>query len=154
MPCLTGKYVLQLTTAHVTGGNVEIIQPLKLTSTHVIVDVRRFSLVGLLKALLFQAYPIRAQVLLFCEETGKHRMSKLHIHLLPGNVPVEEVISVNEYVYYYVSRILIYSDEKRLYCNSRLTVAMNTNLSQNWSFKKKKIVQMHCSFALKGAEAT
>ncbi|KAF4073363.1 hypothetical protein AMELA_G00257900 [Ameiurus melas] len=94
-----GKHVLQLTAAHVTGGNVEIIQPLKVTSTHLIVDVRRFSLVGLLKALLFQAYPIRAQVLLFCEETGKYRMSKLHIHLLPGNVPVEEVQKQHNYTY-------------------------------------------------------
>ncbi|XP_053473443.1 uncharacterized protein LOC128603201 isoform X2 [Ictalurus furcatus] len=97
-----GKHVLQLTVAHVTGGNVEIIQPLKVTSTHVIVDVRRFSLVGLLKALLFQAYPIRAQVLLFCEETGKHRMSKLHVHLLPGNVPVEEVQKQRNCTYTYI----------------------------------------------------
>lgn len=81
---------MKWTVADVTG-DVEIIQPRKVTDTHAIVDVQPFSLVGLLKSLLFQGYPIRAQVLLFCIETGKQRMSKLYIHLLPGNVPVEEV---------------------------------------------------------------
>ncbi|XP_053474113.1 uncharacterized protein LOC128603594 [Ictalurus furcatus] len=85
--CEIRKDVVKLTVAHMTGGNVEIIQPLKVTDTHVIIDIQRLSLFGLLKSLLFPAYPIRAQVLLFYN----NRMRKLHIHLLPGNVPVDEV---------------------------------------------------------------
>lgn len=79
--------------AHVTGGNVEIIQPLKVTNTHVIIDIEGLSLFGVLKALLYKGYSIKAQVLLFYKKIiGTHRMSKLHMHLLPQNVPVEEVI--------------------------------------------------------------
>ncbi|KAF5900844.1 NACHT, LRR and PYD domains-containing protein 1b allele 2-like, partial [Clarias magur] len=90
--CETRTHDVELTVAHVTGGNVEIIQPLKVTNTHVVVDVHSLSLFGLLRDLIFQAYPIEAQVLLFYKKlNGKHRMNKLHMHLLPGNIPVEEV---------------------------------------------------------------
>lgn len=92
-----GTDVVGLTVAHVTDGNVEIIQPLKVTSTHAIIRIHGLSLFGFLKALFFQTYPIRAQVLLFYKRmSGKHRTSKLHIHLLPANVPVVEVISSNQ----------------------------------------------------------
>lgn len=88
--------MVKLTVAHVTGGNVEIIQPLKVTDTHVVIPIHGLSLFSLMKALFFQSYPVRAQVLLFYKIlTGKHRTSKLHIHLLPGNVPVKEVICPN-----------------------------------------------------------
>ncbi|XP_053473568.1 uncharacterized protein LOC128603282 [Ictalurus furcatus] len=90
--CETVTNVVKLTVAHATSGNVEIIQPLKVTDTHVIIHIHGLSLFALLKALVFQAYPIRAQVLLFHKKkTGKHSVSKLNIHLLPGNVPVKEV---------------------------------------------------------------
>ncbi|KAG7314432.1 hypothetical protein KOW79_021735 [Hemibagrus wyckioides] len=85
--CETRTDVVKLTVAHVTGGNVEMLQPLKVTNKHVIIEVQRLSLFGLLKALLLPAFPIRAQVLLFFEKS----LNKLHIHLLPGNVPVKEV---------------------------------------------------------------
>ncbi|KAF5900856.1 NACHT, LRR and PYD domains-containing protein 1b allele 2-like, partial [Clarias magur] len=87
-----------LTVAHVTGGNVEIIKPQTITNTHVVIDVQGFSLFGLLRARLFKAHPIEAQVLLFYKElNGKNsNVSKLHMHLLPGNVPAEEVQKKNE----------------------------------------------------------
>ncbi|KAF5896567.1 NACHT, LRR and PYD domains-containing protein 1b allele 2-like, partial [Clarias magur] len=85
--CETRKHMRKLTVAHVTEDNVEIIQPLKVTNTHVIIDIQSLSLFGILKELLFQAHPIRAQVLLFYQRG----MNKLYIHLVPGNVPVEEV---------------------------------------------------------------
>ncbi|XP_058239058.1 NACHT, LRR and PYD domains-containing protein 1b allele 2-like isoform X2 [Hemibagrus wyckioides] len=88
--------VVKLTVAHVTGGNVEMLQPLKITNTHVIIEVQNLSPFGLLKALLWPAYPIRAQVLLFFEKS----LRKLHIHLLPGNVPVEEVQKRHENIRY------------------------------------------------------
>ncbi|KAM9440547.1 NACHT, LRR and PYD domains-containing protein 1b allele 2-like [Clarias gariepinus] len=100
--CETRTYVkfqddVKLTVAHVTGGNVEIIQPLKVTNTHVVIGVHSLSLFGLLRALIFQAYPIEAQVLLFYRKlNSKHRMNKLHMHLLPGNIPVDEVRKQHE----------------------------------------------------------
>ena len=76
--------------AHVTGDNTEIIQPLNVTNTHVIISIQGFSLFGLLKILYPR--PIKAQVLLFYKELrDKQGRKKLHIHLLPGNVPVKEV---------------------------------------------------------------
>ncbi|XP_053340957.1 uncharacterized protein LOC128511934, partial [Clarias gariepinus] len=90
--CETRKDDVKLTVAHVTGRNVEIIQPLQVTDTHVIIDVQGFSLFGLLRDLIFKDYPIEAQVLVFdMNLKGKHRKNKLHMHLLPGNVPAEEV---------------------------------------------------------------
>ncbi|KAG7314431.1 hypothetical protein KOW79_021734 [Hemibagrus wyckioides] len=94
--CETRTDVVKLTVAHVTGGNVEMLQPLKITNTHVIIEVQNLSPFGLLKALLWPAYPIRAQVLLFFEKS----LRKLHIHLLPGNVPVEEVQKRHENIRY------------------------------------------------------
>lgn len=78
--------------AEVTGGNMSMNQPVKVTETHVIIYIQHVNLVGLLKTLRFQECPIRAQVLLFCNETEKHKINKLHVHLLPENVPVEEVL--------------------------------------------------------------
>ncbi|KAM9440549.1 NACHT, LRR and PYD domains-containing protein 1b allele 2-like [Clarias gariepinus] len=90
--CETRINEVKLTVAHVSGGNVEIVQPQKVTDTHVIIRIQGLSSFGLLKAWLFQAPPIEAQVLLFyTKQIGEHRMSKLHMHLLPGNVQYEEV---------------------------------------------------------------
>ncbi|XP_060753944.1 NACHT, LRR and PYD domains-containing protein 1b allele 3-like isoform X2 [Neoarius graeffei] len=81
-----------LVVAHFTDGNVEIIQPLEVTDTHVIIDIKNLSLFGLLKKKLLKEKPIKAQVLLFYREiTGKTKRSKLHMHLLPRTVPVTEV---------------------------------------------------------------
>ncbi|XP_072515994.1 NACHT, LRR and PYD domains-containing protein 1b allele 2-like [Salminus brasiliensis] len=89
---LTGGNQAELMVAHFTGDNIEIIQPLKMTDTHAIVDVEGLSLFGLLKKIVFYTSPISAQVLLFYEEIiCKQIKNKLLIHLLPRNVPVEEV---------------------------------------------------------------
>ncbi|XP_076849424.1 uncharacterized protein LOC143497400 isoform X2 [Brachyhypopomus gauderio] len=83
---------VELAVAHFTDNNVEILQPLKVTDTHVIIKVQGLSLFGLLINLIFISRPISAQVLLFYEKiTGTQNRTKLFIHLLPGNVPVEEV---------------------------------------------------------------
>ncbi|MCJ8732332.1 hypothetical protein PDJAM_G00210010 [Pangasius djambal] len=85
----TDKNQIELAVAHCSEGNIEILQPLKVTSTHVIIEVQHLSLFGLLKKWIFQETPISAQVLLFYQKMQIRR--KLHIHLLPGNVPVKEV---------------------------------------------------------------
>ncbi|KAG7331387.1 hypothetical protein KOW79_005356 [Hemibagrus wyckioides] len=88
----TDKNKLELAVAHFSEDNVEIIQPLNITSTHVIFEVHGLSIFGLLKKWIFSENPISAQVLLFYKEIiGNERRRKLHIHLLPGNVPVDKV---------------------------------------------------------------
>ncbi|XP_047670949.1 MORC family CW-type zinc finger protein 1-like isoform X2 [Tachysurus fulvidraco] len=87
----TGKNEFELSVAHFSEGNVEIIQPLNITSTHVIFEVHGLSIFGLLIKRWFFEKPINAQVLLFYNEKRK----KLHIHLLPVNVSVEEVRKLN-----------------------------------------------------------
>ncbi|XP_076835818.1 NACHT, LRR and PYD domains-containing protein 3-like isoform X2 [Brachyhypopomus gauderio] len=82
----------QMAVAHFTGDNVEVIQPLQVTNTHVIIDVRGLSLFGSLLNRIFGSSPINGQVLLFYKEITD-TYTKLHIHLLPWNVPVDEVMN-------------------------------------------------------------
>lgn len=76
--------------AHFVGGNVEIIQPLKVTQTHVMIDIRDLSSFGLVWIKSIFGIPIRGQVLLFLQNLTLER-KKLNIHLLPEDVPVSEV---------------------------------------------------------------
>ncbi|KAI5630529.1 NACHT, LRR and PYD domains-containing protein 1b allele 2, partial [Silurus asotus] len=86
------KIQTELAVAHFSDGNVEIIQPLKVTETHVIININNLSLFGLLMKIFFEDKPIKAQVLLFYKEIpGRTKKRKLHMHLLPQNVPVIEV---------------------------------------------------------------
>ncbi|KAM9440527.1 NACHT, LRR and PYD domains-containing protein 1b allele 2-like [Clarias gariepinus] len=95
--CETCKDKGKLTVAHVTGG-VAIIQPLTVTNTHVIIKIQNLSCFGLTQRC--SGSPIKAQVLLFYKKMTDHRINKLHIHLLPANVPVKEVQKQHEsYMY-------------------------------------------------------
>lgn len=81
-----------LAVAHFTGGNIEIIQPLKVTETHVIIDIRDLSRFGLIWIKTILGFPIDGQVLLFLRPvTIEQKQKILNVHLLPGNVPVSEV---------------------------------------------------------------
>ncbi|KAK2900599.1 hypothetical protein Q8A67_008714 [Cirrhinus molitorella] len=81
-----------LAVVHFTGGNVEIIQPLKVTETHVIIDIRELSHFGLIWIKTILGFPIDGQVLLFLRTVTFEQKEKiLNVHLLPGNVPVSEV---------------------------------------------------------------
>ncbi|KAL7834357.1 hypothetical protein SRHO_G00286040 [Serrasalmus rhombeus] len=84
--------------AHFTDDNVEIIKPLQVTSTHVIIRIQGLSLLGILsdlRDLLFKPRLINAQVLLFYK-TVSVTQSILYIHLLPGNIAVEEVMKTHQ----------------------------------------------------------
>ncbi|KAI4891865.1 hypothetical protein NFI96_005956 [Prochilodus magdalenae] len=86
---------VKLAVAHFIKDNVEIIPPLQVTSTHVIIHIQGLSPLGIIREirdLLFNP-PISAQVLLFY----KRGHSILNIHLLPGTVPVEEVQKKNQH---------------------------------------------------------
>ncbi|KAL6463253.1 hypothetical protein MHYP_G00276440 [Metynnis hypsauchen] len=79
--------------AHFTDDNVEIIPPLQVTSTHVIIRIQGLSLFGIIRDRLFKPRPINAQVLLFYKTLAvKQSVNILYIHLLPGNIPTDEVI--------------------------------------------------------------
>ncbi|KAK1788382.1 hypothetical protein P4O66_015988 [Electrophorus voltai] len=85
------EHQVELVVGHFTGENVEVIKPLKVTDTHVIVAIHGLSLFGLISK-IFPARSISAQVLLFYKPiTGMQNLKQLHIHLLPRMVPVKEV---------------------------------------------------------------
>ncbi|XP_055752754.1 uncharacterized protein LOC129832782 [Salvelinus fontinalis] len=70
---------------------MEIVQPLKTTATHVIVNVTHLSLFGLIRD-VFSFLPVRSQVLLFLRPQGNRpQKSILNVILLPRNVPLCEV---------------------------------------------------------------
>ncbi|KAF4073263.1 hypothetical protein AMELA_G00256960 [Ameiurus melas] len=120
--CEIGKSKAKLTVAHVAGGKVDIIQPLTVTETHVIINIQHLSPFGL--TLPWTGSPIRAQVLLFYKRMTEHSRSKLHIHLLPANVPVKEVQEQHE-SYTYIDTTsscdLKLGKKYKLLCNSTET---------------------------------
>ncbi|KAK6312291.1 hypothetical protein J4Q44_G00179550 [Coregonus suidteri] len=80
-----------LSVAHVTDGNMEIVQPLKTTATHVIVNITHLSLFGLIGN-WFSFLPVQSQVLLFLRPQGNRSQKRtLNVILLPKNVPLCEV---------------------------------------------------------------
>ncbi|XP_023990306.2 NACHT, LRR and PYD domains-containing protein 1b allele 2 isoform X2 [Salvelinus sp. IW2-2015] len=89
--CMCDEKDDKLSVAHVTDGNMEIVQPLKTTATHVIVNITHLSLFGLVRD-VFTFLPVRSQVLLFLRPQGnRHQKSILSVMLLPRNVPLCEV---------------------------------------------------------------
>ncbi|RXN15124.1 guanylate-binding 1-like protein [Labeo rohita] len=82
-----------LAVAHLTGGNVETMKPLKVTETHVLIDSRDLSLFGLLKRKIFRPSPVTAQVVLFLRPiTPRQRENILDVYLLPWNIPLSKVM--------------------------------------------------------------
>uniref|UniRef100_A0AAY5EBC7 CARD domain-containing protein n=1 Tax=Electrophorus electricus TaxID=8005 RepID=A0AAY5EBC7_ELEEL len=87
---------MELTVANFIN-KVETLKPLKVTNTHVIIRIQDHTLFGLLKNMIHYSSPISAQVLLFYKEMTIEKIrNKLDIHLLPGNVPAEEVQKKHE----------------------------------------------------------
>ncbi|XP_050985109.1 guanylate-binding protein 1 isoform X2 [Labeo rohita] len=82
-----------LAVAHLTGGNVETMKPLKVTETHVMIYIKDLSLFGLLKRKIFSSFPVVAQVLLFLRPiTTRQRENILDVYLLPWNIPLSKVM--------------------------------------------------------------
>ncbi|XP_016408561.1 uncharacterized protein LOC107740602 isoform X2 [Sinocyclocheilus rhinocerous] len=81
-----------LAVAHVTGGNVAIMNPLKVTEAYVMIDIKDLSIFGLIKRMIFPPSPVIAQVLVFLRPiTVRQEENILDVHLLPWNVPLSEV---------------------------------------------------------------
>ncbi|XP_056600682.1 NACHT, LRR and PYD domains-containing protein 1b allele 2-like isoform X2 [Triplophysa dalaica] len=92
---LTEENKESLAVAHFTNGTVEILQPLKVTETHVIISITELCWFGIIKKLkkkMFPGAPTCAQVLLFLRPiTVAQNQKILNVYLLPGNVPLPEV---------------------------------------------------------------
>uniref|UniRef100_A0A4W5PI15 FIIND domain-containing protein n=1 Tax=Hucho hucho TaxID=62062 RepID=A0A4W5PI15_9TELE len=89
--CMCDEKDDNLSVAHVTDGNMEIVQPLKTTATHVIVNITHLSLFGLIRN-WFSFISVRSQVLLFLRPQGNRPQKRiLNVILLPKNVPLCEV---------------------------------------------------------------
>uniref|UniRef100_A0A672RX81 FIIND domain-containing protein n=1 Tax=Sinocyclocheilus grahami TaxID=75366 RepID=A0A672RX81_SINGR len=80
-----------LAVAHYTGGNVPIIDPLKVTEAYVMIDIKDLSIFGLIKRSIFPPSPVVAQVLVFLRPITVRQENILDVHLLPWNVPLSEV---------------------------------------------------------------
>ncbi|XP_073689187.1 NACHT, LRR and PYD domains-containing protein 1a allele 5-like [Garra rufa] len=81
-----------LAVAHFTDGNVAIMNPRKVTETHVKMDIKHLSIFGVIKRMIFPPSPVIAQVLVFLRPlTERQRENILDVHLLPWNVPLSEV---------------------------------------------------------------
>ncbi|XP_065118223.1 E3 ubiquitin-protein ligase TRIM47-like [Paramisgurnus dabryanus] len=115
------KNEVSLAVAHFSDGNVEMLQSIKVSSTHLIINITEFSLFGLIKDIIFPVYPVCAQVLLFLRPKSFAQKQKiLNVHLLPGNVPLSEVQSQHqEKTYIETSSIchLIPGKEYKLCCH-------------------------------------
>ena len=77
--------------AHVSGDNVELLPPLRVTDTHVVVNITDLSLWGLVRWFI-PFLTTRGQVLPFHQSLGPLR-SVLNLIVVPHNVQRQEVQS-------------------------------------------------------------
>ncbi|XP_062336949.1 NACHT, LRR and PYD domains-containing protein 1a-like isoform X1 [Osmerus eperlanus] len=85
----SGEGLKSLSVAHVSGDNVEILPPLRVTDTHVVVNITDLSLWGLVRRFI-PFLTIRGQVLAFHKLVNPQR-PRLNLIVLPQNVPLQEV---------------------------------------------------------------
>ncbi|KAG8009684.1 hypothetical protein GBF38_019041 [Nibea albiflora] len=83
-----------LSVVHITDDGMSVLEPLKITDSHVVVEVRHLSLFGLVWDLVQRLWtkPVIGQVLLFLGPPNQRtERQKLDVHLLPCNVDLNEV---------------------------------------------------------------
>ncbi|XP_053183666.1 uncharacterized protein LOC128366930 [Scomber japonicus] len=84
-----------LSVVHITDDGMNILEPLEITDTHVVMNVPHFSLLGLVwdvvKRFLNITRPIKGQVLLFLRPPDDDDDQILDVFLLQGNIPLSEV---------------------------------------------------------------
>ncbi|KAM4603903.1 NACHT, LRR and PYD domains-containing protein 3-like [Polymixia lowei] len=81
-----------LSVVHITDDGMSILEPQKITETHVVINVSHLSAFGLiLKKIKGLRKRISVQVLLFLGPPNRKQRCKMNVLLLPRNVPVEEV---------------------------------------------------------------
>ncbi|XP_067108283.1 NACHT, LRR and PYD domains-containing protein 1a-like [Osmerus mordax] len=89
---LSGGGLKSLSVAHVSGGNVELLPPLRVTDTHVVVNITDLPLWGLVRRLI-PSLTTRGKVLSFLQLLGPKR-SILNLVVIPHNVPLQERVQV------------------------------------------------------------
>ncbi|XP_041660617.1 uncharacterized protein LOC121521001 isoform X2 [Cheilinus undulatus] len=85
-----------LSVVHITDEGMDIIQPLEITETHVVVKTPHLSAFGIILDVIkrlkdFMTKPVCGQVLLFSRPAYKKMHVILSVILLPSNVPLQEV---------------------------------------------------------------
>lgn len=79
--------------AHVEDEGIEFIAPRKVTETHIIINIARFSGFGIIKDEDLAPEPVRALVLLFYRPpSSSDNSSLLNVLLLPKNVVLRDVV--------------------------------------------------------------
>lgn len=82
-----------LSVAHVEDEGIEFIAPQKVTMTHIIISITRFSEFGIIKDEESPPEPVRALVLLFYRPpSSSDNSSLLNVLLLPRNVVLRDVV--------------------------------------------------------------
>lgn len=104
---VAGKDEVKLTVAHVSEDKMEMIQPVTVTNSHVTINIQSLSRFGL--TIPSKRSQLRAQVLLFYKKITQHNVIELHVHLLPVNVPLKEVLCFNPYFCFYRFLIIRYT---------------------------------------------
>ncbi|XP_067087591.1 uncharacterized protein [Osmerus mordax] len=89
----SGEGVDSLCVAHISGDNVELLPPLRVTDTHVVVNITDLSLWGLVRRFI-PFLTTRGQVLPFLQPVDPLR-SVLNLIVLPHNVPLLERVQVH-----------------------------------------------------------
>ncbi|XP_076730362.1 uncharacterized protein LOC143412701 [Maylandia zebra] len=91
-----------LSVVHISDGEMNVLKPLKITDTHVIVEFPHLSSFGLVWDIIRRFWnkekPVLGQVLLFLRlPNPKTQKQNLNVFLLPSNIPVEEVRMKHRY---------------------------------------------------------
>ncbi|XP_073325088.1 uncharacterized protein [Pagrus major] len=93
-----------LSVVHITGDGMNVLEPLEVTDTHVVVTVSHFSAFGIVKDFIKRFLnsnkmrPVSSKVLLFLGQPNpKTQRRKLNVFLLPRNIHLDEVSKQQRY---------------------------------------------------------
>ncbi|XP_073325227.1 caspase recruitment domain-containing protein 8-like [Pagrus major] len=91
-----------LSVVHITDDGMNVLEPLEVTDTHVVVTVSQFSFFGIVKNffkwLLNKMRPVSGKVLLFLGQPNPEtQRQKLNVFLLPRNIHLDEVSTQQRY---------------------------------------------------------
>uniref|UniRef100_A0A3Q3QHX1 FIIND domain-containing protein n=1 Tax=Monopterus albus TaxID=43700 RepID=A0A3Q3QHX1_MONAL len=130
-----------LCVAHFRHGRMGILKPLKITDTHVVVNVPHLSALGLIwkwvKKFLNKKRII-GQVLLFHHPKFTEQLRKLNIFLLPANVPLREVKQEQENAEYIENPAFCVLTEGQTYtvrCSEAHEIHYSVSISDTTSSK-------------------
>ncbi|XP_073325249.1 uncharacterized protein [Pagrus major] len=93
-----------LSVVHITDDGMNVLEPLEVTDTHVVVTVSHFSPIGIVKDFIKRflnsnnTRPVSGKVLLFLGQPNpKTQRQKLNVFLVPRNIHLDEVSTQQRY---------------------------------------------------------